>query len=202
VVSGSPAPNSGAASIGGLAGQLGGKLMSQVPIAGSGNVGQEIIIRPMSEALRFDLDEHLRYRHLFWALVRRNVQTQFADLRLGFIWVFMRPLLYVAVFVLFRRLSNANVHVSIPYPLYVYSGLILWYYLIESIMQTVASVRADASIMTKVYYPRLITPMVPSVANLATLGCSLDGGSCFCQLSSCNAFCWRSASAHFSLRSR
>src|SRR4029453_18603907 len=68
VVSGSPARNARPASVGDPSGQLSGSLMPPVPIAGSAG-GEEIIIRPTSEALRFDLGELLRYRHLFWALV-------------------------------------------------------------------------------------------------------------------------------------
>src|SRR5688572_13997518 len=96
------------------------------------------------------------------ALVWRNIRVQFDEMYLGFVWVLMRPLLYVFVLVAFRNLSSANTYVSIPYPLYVYSGLILWFYFLESTTETAGAVKADAHLMTKVYYPRLITPMVPT----------------------------------------
>jgi lipopolysaccharide transport system permease protein len=130
---------------------------------------RETVIRPASELLRLDFHEYYRYRHMLGRLIRRNVRIQFDEMYLGFVWACMRPLLYVAVFVAFRNLANANPHVSIPYPLYVYSGLILWYYFLESTMETAGAVKADAHLLTKVYYPRLITPMVPIVANLFEL---------------------------------
>jgi lipopolysaccharide transport system permease protein len=126
----------------------------------------ETLIRPAGEQPSFPLREYYGYRHLFAALVRRNIRLQFADMRFGFAWACMRPLLYVLVFVAFRRLSNANTRVATPYPVYLYSGLILWYYLLESLMATTTALQRDAALITKVYYPRLITLAVPVVANL------------------------------------
>jgi len=145
--------------------------MSKLP--GSTSQSDEIIIRPPSELLRFDLGEYFRYRHMFRALVWRNIRVQFDEVYLSFVWVWVRPLLYVLVFVAFRKLSNANVYVSIPYALYLYSGLILYYYFVESTMETAGALKSDAHLLTKVYFPRLITPMVPTVANLVNLGLSL-----------------------------
>lgn len=135
-----------------------------------GQPTREIVIRPPSELLRFDFREYYRYRHLFQALVWRDIRVHFDEMYLGFLWACMRPLLYVVVFVAFRKLSGANTHVSIPYSLYIYSGLILWYYLLESVMQATGALRRDAGLLTKVYYPRLITPSVPIVANLVGFG--------------------------------
>jgi len=145
--------------------------MSKLP--SSTRQSDEIIIRPPSELLRFDLGEYYQYRHMFRALVWRNIRVQFDEVYLSFVWVWVRPLLYVVVFVAFRKLSNANVHVSIPYALYLYSGLILYYYFVESTMETAGALKNDAHLLTKVYFPRLITPMVPTVANLVNLGLSL-----------------------------
>jgi lipopolysaccharide transport system permease protein len=134
---------------------------------------EDIIIRPAAELLRLDFKEYYRYRHMLKALVWRNIRMQFDEMYLGVVWAVMRPLLYVFVLVAFRNLSSANTYVSIAYPLYVYSGLILWFYFLESTMETAGAVKADAHLMTKVYYPRLITPMVPTIANLLGLGLSL-----------------------------
>jgi lipopolysaccharide transport system permease protein len=132
----------------------------------------ETVIRPPAELVHLDVREYYRYRHMILALVKRNVRLQFQDLTLGFLWVCARPLLYVLVFVSFRRLSGANVYVDIPYPLYVYSGLILWYYFVETTTEAAGALRADAHMMTKVYYPRLISPLVPVLANTFAFGLS------------------------------
>lgn len=133
----------------------------------------ETVIRPPAELLRLDVRELYRYRHMVQALVARNVRLQFQDVSLGVLWICVRPLVYVLVFAGFRRLSSADVRVDIAYPLYVYSGLILWYYLVETTMHTAGAVRADAHMLTKAYYPRLISPIVPIVANLVGLAVSM-----------------------------
>ena len=133
----------------------------------------ETVIRPAHATFGLDLRELWQYRHLFGALVWRNVRVEFDAQRLGFIWAFMRPLLYVIVFALFRSLSGAQTGVEIPYPLYVYSGFVLWYYFLDAAASSASAVRADSALLTKVYYPRLLTPLVPIVANLVSLGISL-----------------------------
>lgn len=127
---------------------------------------QEIVIRPPADLLRLDVGEYVRYRHLLVALIWRNVRVQYGDMRWGVLWASARPLSYVAVFALFKTFSQANLQASIPYPLYVYSGLIVWYYFIEATMEAAGALRSDAHLLTKVYFPRLITPLVPIFANL------------------------------------
>jgi lipopolysaccharide transport system permease protein len=147
--------------------------MSTAGVKGERSYGErEIIIRPPSAVTGLDYRDYYAHRHLFLALVRRNVQLQFSEMRFGFVWAFVRPLLYVAVFAAFRKLSDADTRVSIPYVLYIYSGLILWYYFLETTTATASALKRDAALLNKVYYPRLITPAVPAVANLATLGLS------------------------------
>ena len=133
----------------------------------------ETVIRPAHATLGLDLRELWQFRHLFRALVWRNVRVEFDAQRLGFVWAFLRPFMYVVVFSLFRSLSEARTGVEIPYPLYVYSGFVLWYYFLDASTASASAVRADVALLTKVYYPRLLTPLVPIVANLVSLGISL-----------------------------
>ncbi|HXH83597.1 MAG TPA: ABC transporter permease [Candidatus Tectomicrobia bacterium] len=141
--------------------------------AGSSVHEREIVIRPAREAGGLDPGELWRTRHILRALVWRSVRNRFADTYLGVAWLCVRPLLFVLVFVTFKRLSNADPHVEIPYPLYVYSGLILWYYLIESASEAAGAVTVDAALLKKVYYPRIYTPLTPILANLTGLGVAL-----------------------------
>jgi lipopolysaccharide transport system permease protein len=140
--------------------------MSAVP------AGEEIVIRPPGDLLRLDVRELYRYRHLLRALIRRNLLVQFGELSLGPVWACVRPLLYVAVFVALGKLANADPRVVIPYPLYLYSGLILWYYVVDASLEAAAAVRNDAHLITKVYYPRILAPLVPVVTQLYVLAVS------------------------------
>jgi len=130
----------------------------------------EIVIRPPGGVGYFDFRELYQYRHLLWNLIWRNVKVQFEDMSLGLFWATARPLLMVAVLTGIRNLSTA---VSIPYALYLYSGFILWFYFAEAVMQTATCVRRDAGLISKIYFPRLITPLTPVLANIVNLGIAL-----------------------------
>lgn len=128
--------------------------------------GAEIVIEPASSSMRFSLGEFWRFRHLFVALVWRNVRTEFDGMRLGVVWACARPLLFAIVFALFRNFSGADTRVGIPNLLYIYGGLLLWFYFTDSATISAGAVRADVALLTKVYYPRLLSPLVPIVSNL------------------------------------
>jgi lipopolysaccharide transport system permease protein len=134
---------------------------------------REVVIRPATHAERPDFRELWASRHILAALAWRNVRNEFTDSYIGLGWVCVRPLLFVLVFTAFKRLSNANPQVGIPYALYLYSGLILWYYVIESATESAGAMNVDAHLLKKVYYPRIFTPLAPVLANLVSLAVAM-----------------------------
>jgi lipopolysaccharide transport system permease protein len=129
----------------------------------------EIVIRPSAVALGVQFRELWRFRHLLLALVWRNVRVEFDATRLGSLWAVVRPLMFTAVFALFRNFSGADTRVEFPYTLYLYTGLLLWTYFTDAAANSASAVRMDTGLLTKVYYPRMITPCVPTMAGLLTL---------------------------------
>jgi lipopolysaccharide transport system permease protein len=129
----------------------------------------EITIRPAVATFGVDLRELWQYRHLFVALVWRNVRIEFDATRLGSLWAIARPVFFTLVFVFFRNFSGANTQVELPYSLYVFSGLVLWSYFLDAATASAGAVRLDSALLTKVYYPRLLTPLVPVVASLVSV---------------------------------
>ena len=119
-----------------------------------------------------DFGELYEYRHMLWSMIKKSVRIQFSELYLNIIWSFARPLLMLAVFIFIKNYSGADMHVVISFPLYLYSGLIFWFYFIESTNATAKSVEKDAGLMKKIYFPRLISPIVPIVANLYSFAMS------------------------------
>jgi lipopolysaccharide transport system permease protein len=134
---------------------------------------KELVIRPPTGFGKFDPVEYYRYRHMLMSLVNRDIKSQFDEMHLGFIWAVIRPLTVAFVFTFFKHFSGANSSLTIPYLVYVYSGLVFWYYFTDATMQTAGSVKKDASIISKIYFPRLIVPMVPIMSNLIGLGVAM-----------------------------
>lgn len=131
---------------------------------------QTIIIEPRRSIKMLDLAEYLKYRSMLKRMVWRELQTKFEDMKLSVLWNLVRPLSVTAVFSLFKHASGATTGESTPYPLFIYSGLIIWYYFTDATQETANSLRKDAGIIKKVYFPRLIVPVVPVLSNLLLLG--------------------------------
>jgi lipopolysaccharide transport system permease protein len=145
------------------------------PAECSQHAGSETVteIRPAGPGLAVVIAELWQFRHLFTALVWRNVRVEFDATRLGSAWAIARPILFTLVFVLFRGFSGANTYVDLPYALYVFSGLVLWMYFLDAATSSAGAIRLDSALLTKVYYPRLLTPLVPVVASLVSVAIAL-----------------------------
>lgn len=137
------------------------------------NQKEEIVIRPPSKLAHLNLKELYKFRHLLWSMVWRDIRVQFDEMYLGFFWAVSRPLAMVIIFTLLRRFSNANMYVTIPYSVYVYSGLIYWYYFLDATNTTTRSITKDATLIKKVYFPRLIIPMASVLSSLHGLGLAI-----------------------------
>ncbi|MCC7369331.1 MAG: ABC transporter permease [Chloroflexi bacterium] len=129
----------------------------------------ETVIRPSVVPFNVQLRELWQYRQLFIALIWRNMRIEFDTTRLGSAWATVRPLLFAIVFSMFRNLSGAETRVELPYILHVYSGLLLWTYFTDAATNSASAVRMDVALLSKVYYPRLLTPLVPAVSGLFTM---------------------------------
>jgi len=90
---------------------------------------------------------------------------------MGFGWAVFMPLVNTLIFsVIFMRV--APVSTGVPYPLYAYSGLLVWNAFASSLRFAVTSLTANSSLVTKIYFPREIFPLS---AVLVTLVDSIVG---------------------------
>jgi lipopolysaccharide transport system permease protein len=112
------------------------------------------------------------YRDLLRSMIWRDVRLKFTALHLGSFWAIARPLLMVIVLTTVRNLTNAEAKETLPYPLFLYLGLIFWFYFTDAVVEVSQSIQRDAAVVSKVFFPRLITPMVPVLANLVDLACA------------------------------
>lgn len=106
----------------------------------------------------------LRYRELLVNLVRKELRVKYKSSALGLIWSLLNPALYLAIFwVVFTKFLGG----AIPqFPIYLLSGLLAWNLWSASLGGSVTSLLGNASLVTKVYFPREVLP-------LSTIGASL-----------------------------
>lgn len=120
---------------------------------------EEIVIRPPGAFSSLDWRELWRYRGTLARKIKQRVRIQYDDMLFGFLWAVARPLIMVFVFWAFRGLANAQMGVTIPYPLYLYSGLVVWFFFTDAVTAVAMSLQRDAGIIQKVYFPRLLSPL-------------------------------------------
>lgn len=102
-------------------------------------------------------------RHMFWNMVRTSAMLPYNDLFLGFIWTMVRPLVFLLVVVFIKHSSGANMGNSVEYELFVFSGIISWWYFSDAASNSAKSIFNYRNIITKMYFPRIIIPIIPVI---------------------------------------
>ena len=116
-------------------------------------------IRPTQGAGIFDFAEVWAYRALLGQMIKRQIMIRVVTSPLSIVWGFIRPAIMTLAFYYLRRMSSADFGHDVPYALFIFSGFCLWFLFAEIVLQVAGSLSADASVIKKVYYPRLISPL-------------------------------------------
>src|SRR5438128_7111226 len=130
------------------------------------------VIEPSRGWRALDLRELWRFRELVYFLALRDVKVRYKQTALGVAWVLLQPLLAMGIFsiVFGQRGLTTN---GIPYPLFVVSGLVPWFYFSNATSGASGSVVGNTQLISKVYFPRLAIPLAAVLANLVDLGIGL-----------------------------
>ena len=118
-------------------------------------------IRPARSAFGVDLRELWSYRDLLFFLVWRDVKVKYKQTAIGVVWAILQPLVSMILFsVIFGHLAGIKPEQSnVPYPLFVFAGLLPWTYFSASLTMSSTSLVGNSNLITKVYFPRLIIPL-------------------------------------------
>ncbi len=105
-----------------------------------------------------DLGDLWTHRELFYFLTWRDVKVRYKQTVLGALWAILQPFLTMVVFTLFfGRLARIPSN-GVPYPIFAYAGLLPWTFFSNAVTSAGNSVVGNASLITKVYVPRMIIP--------------------------------------------
>jgi lipopolysaccharide transport system permease protein len=100
-----------------------------------------------------------RYRELFRVLAWRDLAVRYKQTVIGAAWALIRPFLTMVVFtVIFGRIAKLPSDGSAPYPLMVFAGMLPWTFFANGLSEASNSLINNASLISKVYFPRLIVP--------------------------------------------
>ena len=122
----------------------------------------EIIITPQSKK-HTSLIELWEFRELLFFLAWRDIKVRYKQTIIGIFWAVLQPFLTMIVFTFFFNKVIGVSSGNIPYPLFIFSGLLLWNYFSTSLQDVSNSLIANQSIITKVYFPRIIVLIVATI---------------------------------------
>jgi len=120
----------------------------------------------------FNVREWWEYRELFWFLAWRDVKVKYKQTLLGIGWAVLQPLALMILFSVFWKWV-IRVDTGIPYPVFVYSGLIFWGLFASGAGNAGGSMIDHANIIKKVYFPRIIIPASAVLVSLLDFAVTL-----------------------------
>ena len=133
----------------------------------------DIVITPKANLLAFDWKELWRYRDMFALFVLRAFRVAYKQTILGPLWFLITPVLSVIVYVaVFGGIANIPTD-GIPPVLFYLLGISLWGYFASCLSSTSNSFVTNADVFGKVYFPRIIMPLVAVTVNLLSLAIQL-----------------------------
>ncbi len=131
------------------------------------------IIKPESGWQIIDFRELKEYRDLFYFLVLRDIKVLYAQTILGFSWAILQPLVQIVIFtIIFGKVAKVSTD-GIPYLLFSTVAIIPWTYMSTAMTTSSESLVSGQHMLGKIYFPRLIFPLVPVLSKLIDFGISL-----------------------------
>jgi lipopolysaccharide transport system permease protein len=126
-----------------------------------------LILRPTHGLAALNLRDLWIYRELIYFMTWRDLKVRYKQTVLGASWAVLQPLLQTLVFtLLFNRAAGFAADTGIPYPIFSFAALLPWNMFAHALSTAGHSLVNNRSMLTKVYFPRLIIPMSPVLASL------------------------------------
>lgn len=115
---------------------------------------KETILSPYS-LLKEILEDSYRSRFLARQLAERDIKAQYRQSYLGIIWAFITPIATAAVWVFLNMSGTIRMtDTGIPYPVYAFSGTLLWSVITEAINSPTQSTNSARGLLSKINFPK------------------------------------------------
>ncbi|MFB3817849.1 MAG: ABC transporter permease [Candidatus Methylomirabilales bacterium] len=130
-------------------------------------------IQPTQGLFPLGLRDVWGYRELLYFLAWRDIKVRYKQTAIGAAWAVLQPLIAMAIFTVvfghFARIPSDG----LPYPPFALAALLPWNFFAQALGRGAASLVANAHLLTKVYFPRLLLPlaaaMLPALDFLVSL---------------------------------
>jgi len=106
-------------------------------------------------------------RSIIYELVKRDLQQQYMGSYLGFVWLFLQPLLFISIlYSVFTLGFRAGVSEEMPFSIYLVSGMIAWMHFVANFSSNTDAIRSYAFLVKKVDFRLSILPIVKMMSSL------------------------------------
>jgi lipopolysaccharide transport system permease protein len=110
------------------------------------------------------------FRELLYFLAWRDVKVRYKQAAFGAAWAIIQPLITMVIFTFFfGRMANIP-NGGIAYPLFFYTTLVPWTYFAGTLSLAGNSLVSNASLLTKIYFPRILLPASAALSGLLDFG--------------------------------
>jgi ABC-type polysaccharide/polyol phosphate export permease len=109
----------------------------------------------------------IKYRYLLVNLAAREIKSRYKQSILGYFWIILNPffqmLVMTFVFSFILKIPSSG---TIPYPLFLYSGLLPWTLFVTSLSSSTTSLVDNSALIKKIYFPREIIITATTIAKI------------------------------------
>jgi lipopolysaccharide transport system permease protein len=135
--------------------------------------GEVTIIEPPAPWIRLNLGEVWTYRDLLFLLIWRDLAARYRQSVVGYGWAVIKPVVSMLIFTfVFGSVAGIKSDGS-PYPLMIFTAILPWMYFSGALQTITNSVVSSGAFLNKVYFPRLVLPLVGVVTGLMELAIQL-----------------------------
>jgi lipopolysaccharide transport system permease protein len=124
------------------------------------------VIRPTKGWVPVRLKDILQFRELLYFLIWSELKVRYKQTVLGAAWAVIQPLAIMITFTIFFGIVVRVPTGEIPYPIFAYSGVVVWSYFTTALSRASNSLLDQKAVITKVYFPRLVVPVASVLAGL------------------------------------
>jgi lipopolysaccharide transport system permease protein len=121
------------------------------------------IIKPKKTFTLDDIKEIWQYKELLYFLTWKDIKVRYKQTAVGILWALFQPFMTMVVFTIFFGNFAKMPSDGIPYPIFVYTGLLIWNFFSGSLGDVSNCLISNQGIVTKVYFPRLLLPISSTI---------------------------------------
>ncbi len=127
---------------------------------------ETVIIQPVKGWVNLNLRDLWIYRELVYFLTWRDLKVRYKQSVLGVLWAIIKPFMTMIVFTIFFGTLAKLPSDGVPYPIWSYTGLLPWEFFAAALSVSARSMLTSGSMVSKIYFPRIIVPLSSVFANL------------------------------------